>query len=201
VSANDGVLANGDYTIEGLVTLAASVSYVADPTQTGFVGTITNFYGIGSEQSYRWDPDKAAAIAMAESGGDPTAHNPSGATGLWQIMPSNWGGRTMAEMENPLTNARVALSVYESQGWGAWTTYRTGAYLPFLAEAKASNAGKSVGDVQSINSAGQSSLGASQQVGDWLRSLGITLNWKEIGLLFLGGVALIMGMYILVKGK
>ena len=28
----------------------------------------------------------AAAIALAESGGDPNAHNASGASGLWQIL-------------------------------------------------------------------------------------------------------------------
>jgi hypothetical protein len=191
------------YTIGDLVNLAAAVSYVASPTNTGPVSTVKNFYGLaGKESSYRWDPITAAAIAMAESTGNPQAVNQSSqATGLWQEEPVNWKGKTQTEVMVPNTNAELALATYESQGWGAWTTYKTGAYLKYVAAAKASDGGQSVAQDQAINSSGQSSLGASSQVGDWLKDLGITISWKEIGVLFLGGIALILGMYLLVKGK
>ena len=70
-----------------------------------------------------------AAIAMAESGGNPRAHNPSGASGLWQILGVPFPGNPF----DPLTNARMAVSKYRSQGLGAWEAYTNGAYRQFLA--------------------------------------------------------------------
>jgi hypothetical protein len=72
-----------------------------------------------------------AAIAMAESDGDSTAENPSGATGLWQILgavnPADQNNLT-----NPTVNAHEALLKLQSQGLGAWVTYTTGAYKKYL---------------------------------------------------------------------
>lgn len=73
-----------------------------------------------------------ARIALAESGGAVDAHNPSGASGLWQIeVPINDqyipGGA--ANVYNALDNARAAVAVYKAQGLDAWTTYTSGAYL------------------------------------------------------------------------
>ncbi len=76
------------------------------------------------------DPKKKrlmAAIAMAESRGDPGAVNPkSGATGLWQIHP---GG---ARYRDPLANARAAVGKLHRQGLGAWEAYTNGSYRKFL---------------------------------------------------------------------
>jgi hypothetical protein len=80
-----------------------------------------------------------AAIALAESNGDPNAVNPeSGATGFWQIHP---GG---AQYKDPLTNARTAVAKYRSQGLGAWEAYTNGAYKRYL---PASGGGGGVGGV------------------------------------------------------
>jgi hypothetical protein len=78
-----------------------------------------------------------AAIALAESSGDPTATNPTDnngrqtSWGLWQISngdhsePSpNWA--------DPLENAKLALGKIHSQGLGAWGTYTSGAYKRYL---------------------------------------------------------------------
>lgn len=76
-----------------------------------------------------------AAIAEAESRGSTTATNPSGASGLWQIlMPSNAGFVPGGEANvfNPLDNAIAAVKILASQGLGAWSTYTSGAYKPFL---------------------------------------------------------------------
>jgi Transglycosylase SLT domain len=69
-----------------------------------------------------------AAIAEAESSGNSQAQNPSGATGLWQILGNPFPGNAM----DPLTNARMAVAKWRSQGLGAWTTYTSGAYKQFL---------------------------------------------------------------------
>lgn len=73
-----------------------------------------------------------AAIAMAESGGDPRAHNASGASGLWQIMMPANQGYVHGSVWNPLANARAALAILKSQGLGAWETYSTGAYRQYM---------------------------------------------------------------------
>jgi hypothetical protein len=68
-----------------------------------------------------------AAIALAESSGDPRAYNPSGATGLWQIL----GAVNPADQDNltnPEVNAHEAVLKYQEQGLGAWVTYTSGAY-------------------------------------------------------------------------
>jgi len=69
-----------------------------------------------------------AAIALAESTGSPTAHNPSGASGLWQILGLPFPG----DVWDPLTNAKMAVSKLRSQGLGAWATYTNHAYLQYL---------------------------------------------------------------------
>jgi hypothetical protein len=77
-----------------------------------------------------------AAIALAESGGNPAANNytDNGGTqtswGLWQI--SN-GTHTapVANINDPLVNAKQAVAKYNSQGLSAWGTYDSGAYRQY----------------------------------------------------------------------
>ena len=76
-----------------------------------------------------------AAIALAESGGNPGALNKTdnGGTqtsvGLWQVSsgthqyPSAWA--------TPAGNAAEAVAKYKSEGLGAWGTYTSGAYQQF----------------------------------------------------------------------
>lgn len=74
----------------------------------------------------------AVAVALAESGGKLTAidHDSNGSTdyGPWQVNSVN-GGSTADY--NLLTNAKNAVSVYQSQGWGAWSTYNNGKWKTF----------------------------------------------------------------------
>lgn len=78
-----------------------------------------------------------AAIALAESSGNPGAVNPNdnggrqSSFGLWQISngthsppASNWN--------NPQVNASLAVAKYHNQGLGAWGTYTSGVYKKFL---------------------------------------------------------------------
>lgn len=61
-----------------------------------------------------------AHVAQAESGGRAGARNPSGASGLWQILGQPFGGNVF----DPLTNARMAVAKYTTQGLGAWAASR-----------------------------------------------------------------------------
>jgi hypothetical protein len=68
----------------------------------------------------------AAEIAMAESGGDQYATNPSSDTkGYWQISPV-WGSLSSYDA---LTNAEAAVQISDNgTNWAPWTTYSSGAY-------------------------------------------------------------------------
>lgn len=81
------------------------------------------------------DSRTATAIALAESGGRTDARNPSSnARGLWQILPSTARevGADWSKLDDPAYNAHAAHQVYKRQGWGAWSTYNSGAYKRYL---------------------------------------------------------------------
>lgn len=93
-----------------------------------------------------FSPDQAVtmtAIALAESGGNPEAHNPVGedSIGLWQVNREAHPDFAGLDGTDPLTNARMA---YEVSGHGAdigrWTVThadRGAAYLRYQAQAEA----------------------------------------------------------------
>lgn len=86
-----------------------------------------------------------AAIAMAESGGNPRAHNrkpPDNSYGLWQInmhgrlgpeRQRQFGLRSYNDLFDPAINARAAFAI---SGGGVnfrpWSVYNNGAYKKFL---------------------------------------------------------------------
>jgi hypothetical protein len=87
----------------------------------------------------------AAAIALAESGGRPDAHNPKppdDSYGLWQInmlgslgpaRRRQFGLSSNAALFDPLTNAKAAVAISGGgSSFGAWSTYTNGAYKSHL---------------------------------------------------------------------
>lgn len=75
----------------------------------------------------------AQYVAERESGYLPTAYNPSGCGGLFQMMLRYWPGRRAAFLPrwlfprrelvswtNPLANAWVAARMVKAGGWGPW---------------------------------------------------------------------------------
>lgn len=97
----------------------------------------------------------ATAIAMAESGGNPAAHNPNppdNSYGLWQINmigglgPARlreFGLSSYSQLLDPMTNARAARRVFLDAGghFTPWTTYTHGSYQRFLGQAQAAAGG------------------------------------------------------------
>ena len=77
-----------------------------------------------------------AAIALAESAGDPQATNPTddGGTqtswGLWQISDGTHN-RPAPDILTPLGNDKAAVAKYHAQGLTAWGTYDSGAYKQY----------------------------------------------------------------------
>jgi Lysozyme like domain len=127
-------------------TQAASPAAPAVPqAQTGDTGvtggtythaTLMTLWGLNGGAS--GTADIAAAIAMAESSGRSTVTSPNsdGGTnvGLWQLDTRGKGaGYTVAQLQNPDTNARVAVfGSANGTNWSAWETFATGAYKQFL---------------------------------------------------------------------
>lgn len=69
----------------------------------------------------------AVRVAKCESGLNPLAHNPSGASGVFQIMMPLHAGMFEAHGWSPddvydaYRNTVVAHDLWESNGWRAWT--------------------------------------------------------------------------------
>lgn len=87
------------------------------------------------------DASTAAAVAMAESGGDSTVVSKgAGAVGLWQILPSTAKGVGQSDsvnmLKNPLYNATTAAKIYKRYGWTQWDAYKNGSYKRHLDEAE-----------------------------------------------------------------
>lgn len=112
--------------------------------------SIENLVGLAKGAGFsQTDAVIMAAIAMAESGGNSNAHNakpPDNSYGLWQInMIGNLGPERRQQigissddkLKDPVVNAHAAKLIKNSQGFGAWTVYKTGAYKRFLPAAQA----------------------------------------------------------------
>lgn len=102
-----------------------------------------------------FDPDIAptiAAISLAESGGNPNAHNPvypDDSYGLMQInmldepgyplgaeRRARYGLDTNEQLKDPLTNMRAAKDIYDRQGLNAWSVYRNKSHLDFFPKSE-----------------------------------------------------------------
>jgi hypothetical protein len=93
------------------------------------------------------------AVALAESGGNPNAHNTRGedSRGLWQInMRANAGLVGNRNLYDPATNAWAAKKICERQGVGAWGAYTNGAYRQFLARGNAAAGAAGGGRVSTV---------------------------------------------------
>jgi Lysozyme like domain len=120
-----------------------------------------------------------AAIAMAESGGCSTALNPSGASGLWQIL----GAVNPADQNslfNPAVNAKEAVLKYQTQGPTAWTTYSSGAYKAFISNS-------TTPDTSVSSSSGTATLDSSTTSSD----CAITFPGIDLGVTSVGGGCLV----------
>jgi Lysozyme like domain len=91
----------------------------------------------------------ATAIALAESGGRPGAHNPTPPDDSYCLMQVNMLGdlgparraryrlRANTDLYDPATCMRVAYGISAGgANWRPWTTYTRGSYLRFLPTAR-----------------------------------------------------------------
>lgn len=81
------------------------------------------------------DAVTAAAVALAESSGNPAAVGDGGnSIGLWQIYLPAHPEFSGEDLTDPQTNANAAFSVWQAAGgsFSPWTTYGSGAYLTYV---------------------------------------------------------------------
>lgn len=96
-----------------------------------------------------WSEDKipfVVGVAGAESGYNPRALNPNVSTGdeSYGLMQINmlgsmgperlkaFGLKSKEQLYDPLTNLKAAKKIYEWQGPGAWSVYKSGKYKDYM---------------------------------------------------------------------
>lgn len=160
-----------------------------------------------------------AAIALAESSGDPNSTNPTDnngtqtSWGLWQISNGDHS-QPSPNWSDPVTNAKLAIGKLQSQGLGAWGTYNSGAYKKYY-NGSTPPAGSFPGNVNaSLTGANTttsnpgllglltSPLSAIPQgLSQGFASAFGAANFKDLairaGLLILGGILVVVGIIIM----
>lgn len=146
----------------------------------------------------------AVAVALAESGGNSLAvhRNANGSTdyGLWQVNSVH--GFDTDQLLEAVGNGFAAHHVWEAQGWNAWTTYKTGAYLLYMPRARTVKpsinddgtvSGKS--DTKTVNIL-SGFLDFFISGAQWLSK---AHNWLRIAYALVGGGMVLAGLVIVSK--
>lgn len=155
----------------------------------------------------------AVAISFAEDTTHDVAathHNSDGSTdyGLWQINSVHSQYDPAKLTSDPLYNAQAAYAI-SNQGtnFGAWTTYKSGAYLAFLPAAK--SAVRDANDHETgVQSFAVGVSNAASTLGSWtkyaaklLANLTSASFWKRIGFGLIGVVLLIFALLLIFRPK
>lgn len=121
--------------------------YVGTPGGGGGGQAPSNLVSLAQQAGFTAEQARImAAVAMAESSGNPRAHNPNASTGdnsygLWQINmlggmgPERrrlFGISSNEQLFDPAVNARAAKAIFDQQGFNAWSVYKSGAYRRYL---------------------------------------------------------------------
>jgi hypothetical protein len=151
----------------------------------------------------------AAAIAIAESGGDPNAHNskpPDDSYGLWQINmigplgPARrleFGLKANTDLFNTETNAK-AMSEISKQGkdFTPWSTYTSGAYkshaIPDLVPAGG-------GVSNPISSTAGAIASATEALGKATLWVSNVKNWERVGFVVVGSIVFVAGLVMVLS--
>lgn len=159
----------------------------------------------------------AAAVALAESSGDPAAtnHNSNGTIdrGLWQINSIHGAQST----NDVVANVRAAIAISNNgANWQPWTTYVSGAYQRFLASVPKLNTigGPGSAGVNLSGVPGVSGVQAAAQAAnnlnlpnplsgiDAIAALLTSLDfWKRLGEVIAGLILVAMGLRSLTGGS
>lgn len=155
------------------------------------------------------DVNIAVGVALAESGGNPRAHNPNppdNSYGLWQInmlgsmgpdRRKRYGLKSNEDLFDPATNARVAYGIWKGSGWKAWTTYTSGKYKANLGTDVDTTAG-STPETQSEPPSGLS-IGDAIARGTNAISLSLFKGIANVSGILLAIALIVIGILILAR--
>jgi len=153
------------------------------------------------------------AIALAESGGNPSAVNNSNRNGsrdygLFQINSVHKSLLKQGNWANPVDNARMALKVYRDAGnsWKPWATFNHGSYRKFykanVGSANISGDGKDDGFWQGAGKGISDVSGAGANIVTSAFTLGYIGDqafWKRFGIAALAILLIIIGVWIVFR--
>lgn len=125
-----------------------------------------------------WDIGVMTAVSGAESSWDTTAISPTHDYGIMQININAWPELFQQyTWDDPGDNAKMAYHVWKIQGYRAWTTYTSGAYLRYLDQGRAAAGG--TGEVES----GLTGAAEPVQTADWAGwDFSVRINLTAAGL-------------------
>lgn len=132
-----------------MIAAALGVLYVAGKGVVSYMGrlSISDLKTLAANIGFGSDASVAAAIAMAESSGDPNAIGDvdvpvpgAQSYGLWQINSYYHPefGPDFSSLFNPQINANAAYLVYKAAGFSfsPWSAFKNGAYTAYLSGAQ-----------------------------------------------------------------
>jgi hypothetical protein len=167
----------------------------------------------------------AAAVAMAESGGDPNAHNttgPDNSYGLWQInMKGSLGPARIRQLNlasaddlfSPQVNAHaMAVISHNGTNFLPWSTFTDGAYLTHLG-ANVGTGTQDAGFLQRLKDGAGGLLGlavpgvgALGDIGGVIKGFEKTAawvsnsqNWVRVGYVLGGAILVIVGTTMVLR--
>lgn len=158
------------------------------------------------------DADEMAAIALAESGGRPDAHNPvppDDSYGLWQInmlggmgpeRRAKFGLSSNRDLFDPLTNAKAAVAIAAGgKNKTPWSTYTNGAFRNFLTNGVTPdmNAGGAVDSPITPTSFEDDVAGIFKPVWQMFGNVGNRIYFSS--LILIGIVLMLIGVYMLIR--
>lgn len=150
----------------------------------------------------------AAAVALAESSGNPNAINDKNSDGsidrgLWQIN-SVHGAQSTTDI---MANARAAVAISNhGTNWNPWTTFKDGKYKKFLnlSDDKTAGGANQSDFADSVDGVGNTiggvvtdSASAFASIGKFLASLVNPQTWLHVLEVVGGVILLVMGLRVL----
>jgi soluble lytic murein transglycosylase-like protein len=116
----DGSSTNTNAAPAAVETPAAPAVETPAATSTAPGGSVESMV----EQTFGPHAEQAKRVAMCESTMNPNAQNPSGASGLFQILPSTFASTSQAgkSVYDPAANVQAAYEVFSRDGfsWNEW---------------------------------------------------------------------------------
>ena len=150
----------------------------------------------------------AVAVALAESSCNPAAANPSGATGLWQVLASAHPQYPMSCLLDAQCNATAAWAISgHGTNWAPWTVYTTGSYLTRVSTAQAAVGRLAQAPLGSVLNSGQAIVPTDQLTSTGGQYVFVTqadgnavLYRSGVGALFSTGTYGHPGAYLVLQG-